>query len=285
MARRKKNKGLQQVVVIGAVLIVLQVGYIYFFPHAKPLSIQDSIEEAVNKQPDVARREQLRIQLSISDFKSRNGKVPAKLDELVPLYFASVPKDPSTGKVFAYVVQNGRPIVGDPGAMAVASNANPAQSRNAGIVPANVELISALSPAVQKALIDSFNKDAPQPVAFVYDPTNKRDPFRPFDYSPKVEEDESKGPLERLDVNQFKLTAVLNDTNGQPTALVENALGRGYSVRKGAKIGLHGGEVVEILPDKMVIVETTVDFTGKAKAKTIELRLRTKEQEKKRKAE
>lgn len=279
MARRKKNKGLQQVVTIGALLIVLQVAYIFFWPHAKPVSIQDSINDAVSKQSDVKRREQMRIQLSVSDFRSRNGKLPAKLDELVPLYFSQIPKDPSTGQAFQYAVKDGRPLVGDPSAVQPAKGGTD-QGKHFGVVPASVEEIAKLPPAVQKALIDSLAKDAPQQPPFVYDPTNQRDPFQPFDFAPKAEpEDESKSPLERLDVNQFKLTAVLNDLNGIPTALVENSLGKGFSIKKGAKIGIRGGEVVDIRPDRIVIVETTTDFTGKSKSKTIELRLRTKEQE------
>jgi type IV pilus assembly protein PilP len=115
------------------------------------------------------------------------------------------------------------------------------------------------------------------PTGFVYNAAGKRDPFRPFDFSPKDAERDDLSPLERYEIGQLKLTAVL-DGFEEPTAIVENAAGRGFTVRRGTKIGPHGGTITEVLKDKLLIVETTTDFAGVSKTRTIELPIRTKDQ-------
>lgn len=125
-------------------------------------------------------------------------------------------------------------------------------------------------------MVAALPEDAPPP-GFVYDSTGKRDPFRPFDFSPKESERDDLTPLERYDIGQLKLTAVL-DGFDEPTAVVENAAGRGFTVKRGAKIGPNGGVITEVLKDKLVIVETTTDYTGETKSRTVELFIRTKDQ-------
>jgi len=125
-------------------------------------------------------------------------------------------------------------------------------------------------------MVAALPEDAPPP-GFVYDPAGKRDPFRPFDFSPKESELDDLTPLERYDIGQLKLTAVL-DGFDEPTAVVENAAGRGFTVKRGAKIGSNGGVISEILKDKLVVVETTTDYTGVTKSRTVEMLIRTKDQ-------
>jgi Tfp pilus assembly protein PilP len=55
---------------------------------------------------------------------------------------------------------------------------------------------------------------------------------------------------------------------------VESVTGKGFTIRLGTKIGQKNGEVVQILKDKVVIVETETDFTGETKTNTVELLLR-----------
>jgi Tfp pilus assembly protein PilP len=65
----------------------------------------------------------------------------------------------------------------------------------------------------------------------------------------------------------------------EPTAIVENAAGRGFTVKRGAKIGPNGGVIIEILKDRLVIEETVTDFTGASKTTRTELTIRTQDQE------
>lgn len=110
-----------------------------------------------------------------------------------------------------------------------------------------------------------------------YDSSGKRDPFRPFDFAPKQPSDESLTPLERYELGQLKLTAVL-DGFDEPTAIVENAAGKGFTVKRGTKIGPNGGTIVEILKDRLLIDQSVTDFTGETKTTRIELAIRTQDQ-------
>jgi len=281
MARRKKNALIQQLGIVAAVLIAFQLGYLFLVPRPKAVSIKAAIQQQLDKQTiDATRKEQLRIQLSIEDYLRTEGHLPEKLDLLVPRYFDEVPKVPDTGQPFQYFVKETKYYVGDTATIAAAKGEKTTvAAATSNIIPALDSGIP-LSPAVQKALIDSLGPDAAlHEVAFTYDPTGKRDPFLPFDFTPKGSDNANKTPLEQYDLAQLKLTAVLGGGAGDVTATVENAAGKGFIVKKGMKIGINSGEVVDIQPDRLVIVETATDFTGQKKTKTVELRLRTKDQE------
>jgi Tfp pilus assembly protein PilP len=113
---------------------------------------------------------------------------------------------------------------------------------------------------------------------FVYDPTGKRDPFRKFDFRAVDPDDANRTEAERYDLGQLKLTGIIQGFE-EPIATIENAGGKGMYLKKGDKIGLNKGEITEIKTDRIVIVETVVDFTGQKQSKTVEMRLRTKDQE------
>lgn len=121
--------------------------------------------------------------------------------------------------------------------------------------------------------------DEPQPDAEapppVYNPAGKRDPFMPFDLAPKKENEENLSPLERLNLGQLKLTAVLKGFD-DATAVVEDQSGKGYTIKKGTKIGTDNGEVVEIKDDAILIVERNIDFAGQEKTRTVEMKMNHK---------
>jgi len=107
---------------------------------------------------------------------------------------------------------------------------------------------------------------------FLYDPSGKRDPFKPFDLAPQIDLT-GREDLERYPIDQLRLTAVMR-AGEEPTALIVNRAGHGYTVRKGTKVGINGGEIIEILEDKLLILETSGDFTGETSTRTVELLLR-----------
>lgn len=283
MARRKKNSALKQLGYVCGVLVALEVAYLVFFPHPEPVSIKNAIQAQLDNQSslDEKRKEQLRIQLSISDYQAKEGKLPDNLQALVPVYFDDVPKVPGSNDPFEYHKVDTKYYVDEKSAIAaIKSTGSTTAAPKSGKVVLSSDETTPLPPEVQQALIASLKDEgALQLVATVYDPTGKRDPFRPFDFAPVTAIDESKTPLERYDVNQLKLTAVITSADGSPAATVENQVGKGFIVKKGMKMGLNSGEVVEIKPDRIIVVETTYDFTGQKKTKNIELRLRTKDQE------
>jgi Tfp pilus assembly protein PilP len=110
---------------------------------------------------------------------------------------------------------------------------------------------------------------------FNYDAKGRRDPFLPFDFSPEDDVDMSQPPLQRYSLGQLKVTAVLQDSDGDSTAIVEDATGRGYTVRAGTRLGNRNGVIVSIKPEGINVVETSIDFTGKETKNAVYMKLQT----------
>ncbi|RMG40578.1 MAG: hypothetical protein D6719_10525 [Candidatus Dadabacteria bacterium] len=277
MVKALNNPLIKKLLIIGGILAAVQVGILYYFKgKSKPLSIRESINLAVDKKQgiDSRRKLQLKIQLAVTDYRQKHhGQLPASLQELVPLYFDSVPIDPDTGKPFSYRVKNQIAYVGE----TEEERTKVAKKGKGGkFETTHADLSSEMeSPEVQSALIATLSEEPKE--KYIYDPTGKRDPFMPFDFS-STENLKGKTPLERYQLGQLKLTAVL-DGFEEPAAIVENQEGRGFTVRKGTKIGPNGGVIVDIKKDRLIIVEQTRDFTGKVHNRTVEMRLRLEEEE------
>jgi len=77
-------------------------------PEQQPKS--ETIKQAVAAMEgiDETKRAKLAIQLAVADYSTVHGAPPEKLDDLVPLYFAEVPRNPKTGKPFKYVREGKR---------------------------------------------------------------------------------------------------------------------------------------------------------------------------------
>lgn len=126
-----------------------------------------------------------------------------------------------------------------------------------------------------------------------YDPSGKIDPFEPLFKPPKPEEappeeepaEESetadkprkkrripRTPLEKMDLNQLKLVGIIRAESGN-RALVEEASGKGYIISKGTYIGIHSGQVSEILKDRVVVEEEYEDIKGEITTRKRELKI------------
>ena len=78
---------------------------------------------------------------------------------------------------------------------------------------------------------------------FRYDPTGKPDPFRSF---VKLQEDLEDGittPLERFDLTQLEVTAIIWG-HDEPRALIKDPAGKGHIVAAGTPIGKNQGRIV-----------------------------------------
>ena len=115
-----------------------------------------------------------------------------------------------------------------------------------------------------------------------YNPIGKIDPFAPlYKDEPKTPEtvvvkakepERPRTPLEKLDLGQLKLTAIVT-TQDHKRALVEEASGKGYVVEIGTRIGLERGSVIEIDQNRIVIEHEGEDDFGKLTNRRRELKL------------
>jgi Tfp pilus assembly protein PilP len=112
-----------------------------------------------------------------------------------------------------------------------------------------------------------------------YSSTGKIDPFVPLIKAtvikkpnlPKPPNDTFKTLLEKIDLSQLKLTAIVIRDRAGNRGLVQEASGKGHIVVLNTKIGTRGGKVVEIKKDRLIIEERGQDDFGKIIAKKREL--------------
>ena len=118
-----------------------------------------------------------------------------------------------------------------------------------------------------------------------YSPAGKVDPFLPlFEEKPAAPDETGDAqkqkkkrrmpltPLERVDLSQLKLVGIIQAPSGNK-ALVEEASGKGYIIKKGTFIGIHAGRVLEIQKDRVVVEEEVENVLGQFTLETKELKL------------
>jgi type IV pilus assembly protein PilP len=101
---------------------------------------------------------------------------------------------------------------------------------------------------------------------YTYDPTGRRDPFKPFrTYRPVVTTGvarvtDSTDPLQRWDLDRFAVVAIMWEIR-LPKAMVRDPEGKVYMISKNTKIGRNSGQVVTIREGEVVVVEN-IDNEG-----------------------
>lgn len=119
---------------------------------------------------------------------------------------------------------------------------------------------------------------AVQPLDF----STKKDPFKPFAAEPTAQQAKAKPtamastedllPIQRYDVNKFKVSGVIAGLK-ENTALLVDPEGRGYVVREGMLIGNSDGRISRITPSSIEVVEHYRDDNGHNRKRTIMLTL------------
>jgi type IV pilus assembly protein PilP len=144
--------------------------------------------------------------------------------------------------------------------------ASGSQSKSAG------KLVATAAPEVQKGQ----SSDGSPPM---YNPKGKINPFEPLfkDQKAVVKKKKKKRrrpqtPLEKVDISQLKLVGIILAKSGN-RALVEEASGKGYVIKKGTYIGINSGKVVEIKIEKVIVEEEFDDVFGKTKIRKREMKL------------
>ena len=118
---------------------------------------------------------------------------------------------------------------------------------------------------------------------FNYDPVGKPDPFEPLvrdipaSKAPAPVEPSGDTaaltPLQKYDLSELNLVAIITQDNNSPVAMVEDKAGYGYIIKTGMLIGKYDGVIQEINQDSVVIIEKIGDPSGKAQVKTTTLRI------------
>jgi type IV pilus assembly protein PilP len=114
-----------------------------------------------------------------------------------------------------------------------------------------------------------------------YKAQGRIDPFEPLFkkkrgeakvWRPKRGQRLPRTPLERIDLGQLKLVAIVEARSGNK-AMVEETSGKGYVIEKGTFIGTNAGKVVSIDMTKVLVKEEFEDNMGNIKVRDTELKL------------
>lgn len=119
---------------------------------------------------------------------------------------------------------------------------------------------------------------------YVYDPTGRRDPFKPYrvirtDTPAPSQRVASPGdnlePLQRLELESLSIVGILWDVR-QPRALVKDVNGNLHTLVRNTKVGRNNGYVAAIREGEIVVIET-VEEEGRAIKRTKVLELKRAE--------
>jgi type IV pilus assembly protein PilP len=121
---------------------------------------------------------------------------------------------------------------------------------------------------------------------FVYSMEGRTDPFVPFlTEKAKVEKPAAAAPPEelvgmrRFEPGQLTLVAIVLRKNKNNLAMVQDPAGQGYVIRKGTKIGQFG-VVEDIVPNRVIVQNTTFTRTGETRLNRVEMLLKQRGEEK-----
>jgi type IV pilus assembly protein PilP len=145
----------------------------------------------------------------------------------------------------------------------------------------------ASKPAEEKPAIQP-EATPPEMPDYRYDSKGKIDPFKPFvrlelppTTAKKTPERKLTGPLtplQRVALDKVRVTGIAGSSSKR-VAMVEDGGGKGYMVYVGTLIGMNGGRVLQILPDRVIVEEKLDDSKGKEKSHRVALKLHKEEGE------
>jgi type IV pilus assembly protein PilP len=155
----------------------------------------------------------------------------------------------------------------------------PAKPAKKPALPASADAKSVI-PAAEKTALKQEPAAKKKGLPPAYNPEGKTDPFKPlFKEQPDLPKQQKKKkrriprtPLEKVALSQLKLVGIIMAQSGN-MAMVQEASGKGYIIKKGTYIGLNSGKVVQISKDKVVIEEEIENIVGKLTTRNKELSL------------
>lgn len=133
----------------------------------------------------------------------------------------------------------------------------PAAAKPAG--PAAVA--GAAGAAAAAATKAGEEKPAEAPGEYAYNPIGKRDPFRSFFRAVEDTEIPNPTPLQRFDIEQYKLVGVVWGIDS-PRAMVQDPEQTGHILELGTYVGKHWGRVTQISRTSVVVTEEYKEADG-----------------------
>lgn len=128
----------------------------------------------------------------------------------------------------------------------------------------DIAMVALMSGSDAPTLLDSKPVDSLMDKEYIYDPTGKRDPFRPYNLRVEKKTEvppEELTPLQRYNLSQLKLTAIIYDSEkGTGIAMVEAPDKKGYNIIVGSEVG--GGRVIRITETDVQVEMSYEDFYG-----------------------
>jgi type IV pilus assembly protein PilP len=95
-----------------------------------------------------------------------------------------------------------------------------------------------------------------------YDPSGRRDPFAPIIESGTTgQSDTALPPLQRVGLTELNLIGIVWGAYGY-TAMVQTPDGKGYSIRRGTRVGPNNGMVSSITERGIIVQERFTDVYG-----------------------
>ena len=126
--------------------------------------------------------------------------------------------------------------------------------------PAPSAEMPGLSPANLAAKLDSAAVFSGAGLS--YDPSGRRDPFAPIiENNPQGQSDAVLPPLQRIGLTELSLIGVVWGAYGY-TAMVQTPDGKGYSIRRGTRVGPNNGIVSSITDRGIIVQERFTDVYG-----------------------
>ncbi|MCB0327502.1 MAG: pilus assembly protein PilP [Bdellovibrionales bacterium] len=105
-----------------------------------------------------------------------------------------------------------------------------------------------------------------------YNPHGRRDPFKPFEGEAVTQAQLLRTPLERFEINQLELTAIVWGIS-KPRALFRAPDTYSYIASTGTRLGRNRGQISKITRHKVLILEEYRDPTGKLVVRESEFRI------------
>lgn len=179
-------------------------------------------------------------------------------------------------------------VVPPPAPVAVSSGGPKATTAPATVSPAIPKVttapaaVSSAVPAARTTQTASLTPAAvptPAPPAYRYQAEGKADPFVPFmelDLAVKKQKEEALkkraslqkvpvSPLQQADIGRFHLVGIAGDELKRMAIVEDSVAKKYYPLLVGTNIGLNGGRVVSILPDRVIVEERLQDETKKVR--------------------